>query len=288
LARIGQAAKVPEECVRINHDLVRNGIFNIKDLDEIILRPDITSFNKSDLLSLRSLVVDPPPLLHGQVAPYLPRYSPCSATHPALSSCFSVPLDRFFTVFKWMLPIYGSLHFVPAVLFKWKVFMQDPGKVLLKAGLGSLRSSAFLGVFVVIDQTIFCSKHNLHKFLTLLRSGVLSTNFLNSSFKHLPQWVINLLVSKMSFWILGAASGLSLFVEEKRRRGELAMYVLPKGLESLWVAARGKGLVFRTGKWGDVILAAMGMAMVMRTYQNDPQHLSGLVRRILYQFVGPN
>ena len=30
--------------------------------------------------------------------------------------------------------------------------MQDPGKVLLKAGLGSLRSSAFLGVFVVIFQ----------------------------------------------------------------------------------------------------------------------------------------
>jgi hypothetical protein len=54
-----------------------------------------------------------------------------------------------------MLPIYGSLHFVPAVLFKWKVFMQDPGKVLLKAGLGSLRSSAFLGVFVVIDQGKF-------------------------------------------------------------------------------------------------------------------------------------
>ena len=91
------------------------------------------------------------------------------------------------------------------------------------------------------------------------------------------------------------------------------MYVLPKGLESIWVAARGKGLVFKTGKWGDVILTALGMAMVMvneffyferkkkrmptfffsfsikqSTYQNDPQHLSGLVRRILYQFIGPN
>ena len=67
----------------------------------------------------------------------------------------------------------------------------------------------------------------------------------------------------MSFWVLGLASGLSLFVEEKRRRGELAMYVLPKGLESIWLTARGKGLVFRTGKWGDVILMALGMAMVM-------------------------
>jgi len=63
------------------------------------------------------------------------------------------------------------------------------------------------------------------------------------------------LVSRASFWILGYAAGLSLFVEEKRRRGELAMYVLPKGLESLWVAARRKGLVFRTGKWGETLVS---------------------------------
>jgi hypothetical protein len=46
-------------------------------------------------------------------------------------------------------------------------------------------------------------------------------------------------------------SGLSLFVEAKRRRGELAMYVLPKGLESVWIMARGKGWVFKTGNWGE-------------------------------------
>jgi len=83
-------------------------------------------------------------------------------------------------------------------------------------------------------------------------------------------------------------AGLSLFVEEKRRRAELAMYVLPKGLESAWVMARGKGLVFKTGQWGDILLTAVGTGMVMNTYQNDPQHLSGIVRRILYQFIGPN
>lgn len=166
--------------------------------------------------------------------------------------------------------------------------MHDPGKVLVKAGVGTIRSSAFLGVFVVIYQSelisltsalcglhnelslslsfhvaIFCYKHNLHKFLTLLRSGALQTNLFTSPLKQLPQWVIDLLISKMSFWVPGLASGLSLFVEEKRRRGELAMYVLPKGLESIWVTARGKGWVFRTGKWGDVILTALGMAMVM-------------------------
>ena len=41
------------------------------------------------------------------------------------------------------------------------------------------------------------------------------------------------------------------------------MYVLPKGLESIWVMARGKGWVFKTGRWGEVLLTSLGMAMVM-------------------------
>lgn len=52
-----------------------------------------------------------------------------------------------------MLPIYGALHFVPPILFKWKNFLKDPGAVIVRAGLGSMRSSAFLGVFVVIYQS---------------------------------------------------------------------------------------------------------------------------------------
>jgi hypothetical protein len=50
------------------------------------------------------------------------------------------------------------------------------------------------------------------------------------------------------------ACGLSLFVEDERRRTELAMYVLPKGLESLWVLVRKKGLMPDTGKGGEVLV----------------------------------
>ncbi|KAF9476729.1 hypothetical protein BDN70DRAFT_811756 [Pholiota conissans] len=284
---IGQAAKVPAECVKMNHDLVRDGVFNIKDVDTLVRRSDITSWNKADLLTLRTNFLNPPEPVNG-IPVYMPRYGPCSAVHPALTSCASVPLDRFFAVFKWMLPIYGALHFIPAVLFKRKAFMQDPAKVLFKATTGSMRSSAFLGVFVVIYQTMYCYKHKLHKLLTLLRTGARPASLLTLPLTKIPQWVIDLLINKFSFWVPGFAAGLSLFVEEKRRRGELAMYVLPKGLESAWVMARGKGWAFRTGKWGDTLLTALGMAMVMSTYQNDPHHLSGFVRRILYQFIGPN
>ena len=57
------------------------------------------------------------------------------------------------------------------------------------------------------------------------------------------------------FWLNGLLAGLAVLIEAKHRRGELAMYVLPKGLESAWVAARGKGLVFRTGKHGSALVS---------------------------------
>jgi hypothetical protein len=67
----------------------------------------------------------------------------------------AVPFDRFFAVFKWMLPIYGALHFIPAMLFKRKEFWEDPAYMAMKSLWGTTRSSAFLGVFVVIYQGRF-------------------------------------------------------------------------------------------------------------------------------------
>lgn len=310
---ITTASKLPTEAVQVNHDMLRHHSYNPKDFENIFRKWESTASNKAGInrfidrfntIPKVPLTENPytyiPDLLRssgsslttatGKVISaddpaswYLPFYVDCRAVHPAMPSCTLEIFDRFFAVFKWMLPIYGALHFVPAVLFKMDAFKRDPGKVLMKAGLGSMRSSAFLGVFVSLYQVVFCYKHKLHRMLTILRNSPGS-----KLFKYLPQWLIDVLVSKPAFWLNGVIAGLSLLVEAKRRRGELAMYVLPKGLESAWVMARGKGLVFRTGRWGDVILTSMGMGMVMSAYQNDPQHLSGLVRRMLYQFIGPN
>jgi hypothetical protein len=193
----------------------------------------------------------------------VPRHAPCAAVHPWINSCTIVPFDRFLAVFQWMLPIYGALHFIPTVLFKWRDFRTIPKKMLIKGALGTSRSSAFLAVFVVIYQcglsivivfperltnswfpAAFCFKHYLHDVFSSPDAIV-----------RLPQAIVDSLISKTSFWFLGLLAGLSLFVEEKRRREELAMYVLPKALESAWVMARGKGLVFKTGQYGDIIVS---------------------------------
>jgi len=52
----------------------------------------------------------------------------------------------------------------------------------------------------------------------------------------------------------GVFTGLSLLVEAKHRRGELAMYALPKAFESAWVTLRGRGLVWHTGKYGNPLV----------------------------------
>jgi hypothetical protein len=39
---------------------------------------------------------------------------------------------------------------------------------------------------------------------------------------------------KLVYWIAGGISALSVLLEKKARRGELALYVLPRSVDSLW------------------------------------------------------
>ena len=106
----------------------------------------------------------------------------------------------------------------------------------------------------VLSTALFCVKHNLWEYLMGLRASP-SGSLLAYLARLLPQRVIDALIAKKSYYALGIITGLSLFVEEKKRREELAMYVMPKGLESAWLMARGRGWVGRTGQWGEVLVS---------------------------------
>lgn len=112
---------------------------------------------------------------------------------------------------------------------------RSPSTALLKSLLGTLRSCSFLASFVALFQSLVC----------LQRTIYLSPST--------PPWLARLVAHKAWYWFAGLSTGLPLFIEEKKRRRELAMYVLPRGLESVWSVLRAKSYVpFVPG--GEVLL----------------------------------
>ncbi|GAA5901822.1 uncharacterized protein JCM6883_000407 [Sporobolomyces salmoneus] len=198
-----------------------------------------------------------------------PPFAPCYVVHPFVDSCKSVAIDRWQVVFRWIAPVYAGLHLIPPIILRYKAFAKNPQSVFTRAFFGTLRSSSFLATFVVIFQSLVCLQRNIY----------------NTYSGKIPDWLMNVVLHKSYYWFSGFATCLSLFIEEKKRRRELAMYVLPRGLESVWSILRSKSYVpFVPG--GEVLLTSAGLSMVMSTYQSNPQALSGLVRSVLYQFVG--
>lgn len=226
--RMSNMIQVPQEIVSTHHSMVRRGTYDPADLAQILARPDLHPDNATYL---------------EQWSKTLPPYGPCAMSHPHVSRCLSVPQDRILTVARWTLPIYGALHFVPLLFFKRTALARAPIRMAMRAAWGTARSTAFLSVAVVTFQGWFCAMQNAHRSLSARRAEV-------------PEWLLAAVISRPMHWIGGLITGLSLFVEAKHRRGELAMYALPKGLESAWIALRGRGLVLHAGKCGNPLVSS--------------------------------
>jgi hypothetical protein len=217
----------PREFLSIHHNMVRRGTYDPSDLARILMRPDLHPENFTFIEQWRTT---------------LPPYGPCVTTHPHLTHCLSVPPDRFVSVARWILPVYGAVHFVPLLLFKRAAFARTPIRMILRTLWGTVRSTAFLSAAFAVYQGWFCMMQNAHRAVGGQRSGVV------------PEWFRASLVSRPAHWLGGLIVGLSVFIEAKHRHGELAMYVLPKALESVWVTLRGRGLVLHTGKYGNPLV----------------------------------
>jgi hypothetical protein len=172
-------------------------------------------------------------------------------------------IERFYQVFKNMLPVYGSLHIVPMLLLRTKHLLKDPVALTSKTLVATLRSGAFLSVFVSLYQYQICAHRNA------VKAGLTTVD------------------SKYFYGIAGFISGLSILIEEKRRRSELALFVLPKAAESLYEIWYQHKWVVRVPHW-EMGMFAVAMAVVSSFYQHEPDVLSGMVRKVMFQFFGPN
>lgn len=198
-----------------------------------------------------------------QLSPNAPAI-PCEILHPWMEGCHWIALERIVKVFKSFLPVYGTLHFVPMLLLRTQHFKKDPVGMLSKTTLATLKSGAFLATFVTLYQYQIC----MH------RQWVIKNGF---------RWN-----SKYLYYLAGFfCSYPSIFLEDKKRRSELALYVLPKAIQSFYLIAYSHHWIFKL-KYFEVLMASTAMGIIMSFYQQEPDVLSSFVRKIMFQFFQKN
>ncbi|KAI9491182.1 hypothetical protein BDB00DRAFT_767539 [Zychaea mexicana] len=174
-----------------------------------------------------------------QSMPEYPTALPCELIHPWVDGCNATAAERFVKVVKSMFPVYGTLHLVPMLVFRFKQFSKMPLSMLSKTVLGTAKSCAFMALFVTLYQYQIC----MHR--KLLSNGITTFN------------------SKYLYgWFGFVCSFSSIFLEEKKRRGELAMYCLPIALKSYYQILYQRKWIIHI-KHFEVMLTSVAMAIIM-------------------------
>lgn len=143
--------------------------------------------------------------------------------------------------------------------FVFFLAFDSPLTVLSRLTTSTLRSSAFLAVYVSSYMSLVCLARNAHLLNILTRDH------------------------KTLYYIFGLISASSIFIERKGRRGELAAYVLPKAAESAWVVGVDRGLLPKSVKGGSSAMFALGCGLLMVSFEWS-QAMNERQRRLLTPF----
>jgi len=180
-----------------------------------------------------------------------PSIIPCSVLHPKHPSCTRNNLSIFIKTTKKIFPLYATLTFVPMVLLKLKGFIRSPLRMIWNGLFGTFRSTVFLASFVSLYQLVIC----LHR-------KVSSKD------------------QRFIYFFAGIVSSLSILFEKKGRRSELALYVLPRALDSWYIQLYEK-------KWlgsvpgGELILFCLSMGGLMYFFHNEPDTMSSALHWLI-------
>lgn len=197
------------------------------------------------------------------VQPYLDKAKvdmiPCRALHPYTTSCSYHSLQAFMGVAKQIFGVYLSLALVPAVVLRFKTFVAGPANVIMRSVLSACRSAAFLSAYCSGYQAVVCVQRELFQYF-------------------------NWRDSKFVYWFAAMISGLSILIEKKSRRSELALYALPRAADSVFLILNDRKLAFSFPK-GELLLFCTSMSAVMFFYENHRKMTSPLVVKLLQRFL---
>ncbi|KAL5724054.1 hypothetical protein ACHQM5_007364 [Ranunculus cassubicifolius] len=184
-----------------------------------------------------------------------PSIIPCSIIHPHSNSCLAHNVTAASATFRKTFPLYFSLTFVPFVVLHLQKFMDSPARTCVRAVQNAVRSTSFLSAFVGIFQGAIC----LHRKVAVKDH-------------------------KLAYWVAGGLAALSVLLEKKARRGELALYVLPRAGESLWYILVNHRLLPDI-KHAEVALFCMCMGGIMYYIEHEPDTMAPFLRGLIRRFL---
>ncbi|KAL2902072.1 hypothetical protein RDABS01_027154, partial [Bienertia sinuspersici] len=184
-----------------------------------------------------------------------PSIIPCSIIHPNTQSCLAHDMNAAWSTFRKTFPLYFSLTFVPYVVLHLQKFMNTPAQTCWHAVKDAVRSTTFLSAFVGIFQGVIC----LHRKV--------------ASQDH-----------KLVYWVSGGLAALSVFLEKKSKRRELALYVLPRAGDSLWNILVNRHLVPHV-KNAEVALFCACMGGIMYYLEHEPDTMAPFLRGLIRRFL---
>ncbi|KAF9171968.1 hypothetical protein BGX21_010598 [Mortierella sp. AD011] len=184
-------------------------------------------------------------------------YQCCAMLHP-LYGCNRHAVDTFTGEFGRAIKMYGTLNLIITLAFQHKKLVNEPLSTAKRYTKSTLRSCLFLAVYVLAAFYVPC----------------LSRRILGRE-------------SNLNYLLNGVVAGFAVLIEAPGRQMELALYCLPRALETAWKLMMKRGLV-KNVPFGDIALFSASMGVVMTLYQNEPNMINKHYLSVLTRAFGRN
>lgn len=157
--------------------------------------------------------------------------------------------------FRKCFPFYLSIHLVPFAVLNAAKALRDPLGTVGKATLATTRSTAFISAFVGLYMGSICGWRRVF-------GG-----------DH-----------RAAYYAAGVVAAAALFIEKKSRRAELALYLMPRAVDSLVATMAGKKILPAVPH-AELALLCVVSGGLMHLYENEPDTLAGFIRSTIRRFV---
>ena len=187
---------------------------------------------------------------------------PCEIVHCGVggSNCYANAGLRWLRGWKVCMGIYVPVHLLPRLMFNPKQFTREPITAVTKVLTGSARSASFLATYIASIWFMVC----------LGRSALLPRLFPSISHRFWDKGLGPLMGS--------ITCGFAIFIEERRKRAEMALYVAPRALYAVveqlnpgWMSSG-----YQSAFWAERVTFGIAVGIVVTAARFRPDFLRGV------------